>query len=85
MPGTTFLRSIAECSPRSYKVQVANHPPNPALDVFLILIGELHQDGTLSDEALAGICEKLELSEYGDIADRIAALPLQNLLFNPKG
>ena len=29
------------------------HPPNPALDVFLILLSELHRSGTLDDEGLA--------------------------------
>lgn len=71
--------------PLSYKPGVDVHPPNPALDVFLILIGELHRSGELSDDTLAGICEKLELSEYHDIADRVAALPLQNILFDPNG
>lgn len=59
------------------------HPPNPALDVFLILISELHRDGTLSDEAFERVKTKLELSEYHDIADRVAALPLMNLLGEP--
>jgi hypothetical protein len=61
------------------------HPPNPALDALLIIVGELHRAGTIDDNVLAGIMEKLELSEYHDIADRVAALPLQNLLFDPKG
>lgn len=56
------------------------HPPNPALDMFLILLSELHRSGTLDDEGLARVMEKLEQSEYHDIADRVAALPLMNLL-----
>lgn len=85
MPGTGLRRSIAECSQPSYKRRVDVHPPNPALDAFLILISEMHRAGTLSDESLARISEKLELSEYGDIADRVSALPLLNLLFDPRG
>jgi hypothetical protein len=60
------------------------HPPNPALDVFLILLSELHRSGALDNEGLSRIIEKLELSEYGDIADRVAALPLMNLIGDPK-
>lgn len=60
------------------------HPPNPALDVFLILLSELHRSGAIDDEGLARIMEKLEHSEYHDIADRVAALPLMNLLTDPK-
>ena len=59
------------------------HPPNPAIDVFLIMLSELHRAGTIDDNVLAGIMEKLEMSEYHDIADRVAALPLMNLLGDP--
>ena len=53
--------------------------------MFLILLSELHRSGTLDDEGLARVMEKLEQAEYHDIADRVAALPLMNLLNDPSG
>lgn len=61
------------------------HPPNPALDVFLILLSELHASGKIDDAGMERIIIKLELSEYHDIADRVATLPLMNELGNPQG
>jgi hypothetical protein len=56
------------------------HPPNPALDALLALVSVLHQRGMMDDMALAMMIERLELSDYGDIADRVAALPFMNMM-----
>lgn len=56
------------------------HPPNPALDTVLILISVLHQRGVLDDVGMAMLVERLELSEFHDIADRVQALPIMNML-----
>lgn len=56
------------------------HPPNPALDAFMVLVSVLHQRGVIDETAMAMIVERLELSEHHDIADRVMALPFMNLL-----
>lgn len=60
---------------------VAEHPPNPALDVFLILISEMEASGALDEQAIARIVTKLEFAEYGEIADRVRMLRFNNALF----
>lgn len=81
--GTGFRRSIAECLLHSYSGAVDIHPPNPALDAVLILIAELHHRKVIDDVVLASIAERLELSDFGDVAERVEMLPFMNLIAPP--
>lgn len=53
-----------------------DYPPNPALDTLIILMAELYGAGYFDGQNLSNIIEKLEISEHGDIADRVRMLPL---------
>jgi hypothetical protein len=59
-------------------------PPDPPIDLAMVLIAELHRAGLFKGDNLENMARRLREADLPDLADRVEALPLSNLFDSPE-
>lgn len=60
------------------------YPPDPSLDALFVVVAELHRSGLFDAANLASMRRRLELSGHGELAERLAMIPLANAIDTPE-